>query len=108
MSGRAGAACPDHLDALVGAVAGDLEAATTLIRPYFDATDHVAGAIEDARHGIHVYVMPDRQGPGLLAGIDVPPCLVVHDAPAPALPGTGHGREAVAPSATMSRPVTGV
>jgi hypothetical protein len=52
--------------------------------------------------------MPDRQGSGLLAGIDLPRRLVVHDAPAPALPGTGHGREAVAPSATMSRPVTGV
>ena len=55
-----------------------------------------------------MYVMPDRQGPGLLGGIDLPPSLVVHDAPAPALPGTGHGREAVARSATMSRPATGV
>lgn len=95
---------PDAIEAADRRLAG-VESFT--IAPSTYLGHYVAGNLA-ARHGIHVYVMSNPRGPGLLAGVDLPPGLVVHDAPAPALPAPPTVVRFVAPSATMSRPVAGV
>ena len=67
---------------------------------------YVAGRLA-ARHGIRVQLAPSPRGPGVAATIDLPPGLLSGPVgPEPVV--AGEGRGAVASSATMSRPITGV
>ena len=68
---------------------------------------YVAGRLA-ARHGIRVQLAMSPRGPGVAATVDMPPHLLSGGAPQPQPVGPGRGRGAVASSATMSRPVTGV
>jgi signal transduction histidine kinase len=61
-----------------------------------------------ARHGIHVQLAPTPRGLGVAATVDLPPHLLSGGEPQPAPVGPARGRGAVASSATMSRPISGV
>jgi len=68
---------------------------------------YVAGRLA-ARHGIRVQLAVSPRGPGVAATVDLPPRLLAGGGPEPQPVGPGRGRGAVASSATMSRPITGV
>ena len=68
---------------------------------------YVAGRLA-ARHRIRVQLAMSPRGPGVAATVDLPPHLLSGNAPQPQPVGPGRGRGAVASSATMSRPVSGV
>ena len=68
---------------------------------------YVAGRLA-ARHRIRVQLAMSPRGPGVAATVDLPPHLLSGSAPQAQPVGPGRGRGAVASSATMSRPITGV
>jgi signal transduction histidine kinase len=94
---------PDALAAANRRLAG---AESFTVAPSKYLGHYVAGRLA-ARHGIVVQLAPSPRGTGIAATVDLPPELLATSAEPPPV-GPGPGRGALAPSATMSRPTSGV